>query len=78
MAYKQYTARITFVATDDAIAQKAATCIKDISEGMTITAEDLIGFYSYYKKNENSIKPALLDVMRNGKMAALRHIHKFL
>lgn len=46
----------------------------DADGAMTIIGSDVVGFHSYFRKNENIIVPVIKDIFRNGVGAIGKHI----
>lgn len=69
-----YNIKIKVYCSDDNQARAVQMAANDISTSTNIIGEDVVGFYSKFKRNENIIIPVLKDVMRNGATAITRHL----
>ena len=71
-----YNVKIKVYCKDENEAVMVQKAINGISGDLNLIGGELLTFYAKYKQNEAVIKPALMDVFKNGVGAVSRHIFK--
>jgi len=71
-----YHIKIKVFCKDENEARNVQNAISGIASDVNLIGSDLLQFYSKYKQNEETIKPILSDVFRNGVGSILKHVFK--
>jgi hypothetical protein len=78
MALKPFEVKVLIYAEDIEEAKKVSASVKQITSQTTLVADDLLTYFQFYREQGHKFKPMIVDIMKNGKVAAIKHLPKLM
>ena len=74
MTLTPYNVKVKVFCVDENEAKNVQNAVNQVTGSTNIIGSEIYKFCTKYKQNENTLKPIISDVTRNGITAAAKHI----